>query len=437
MRAPALLVAYVLGCCSAEHHVGPGCVDENGDELWAANYRPDCDVDSTDHGSSGCFDRSESVFGVTYWATPDVPEDLFQYALAVAREMFDNDEDGVVDYPALITYMLTPNDIGPNGSQKQDLAIYQCRGDIGSGALKDSFWGLTRSYGFTERTTAVQKVTLEETHHTLHTALWALHPEVFGANDEGSELLEAFDEARGDCEIANECAVSGCDDYDCTCDGSDCPDNVHAYSCSFKEGSCSGVYHYPDTGCSRTCAGSAEFYFVAWATYYGAYESLWGDACTGTCVDSQEWDLCSPSDIKASQYTQLISDLLSGQAASATTLGYVQPSRVPNGVYDASVDTDRREYDIGYVPPTPRPTSADDVASAVGDERTEQEAGEAFCQQSGFCQLECESHCMCSWDKGTCWWQEGACGANVASADVASAEHLGGVIAVATWLLIA
>ena len=63
---------------------------------------------------------------------------------------------------------------------------------------------------------------------------------------------------------------------------------------------------------------------------------------------------------------------MSGQAASATTLGYVQPSRVPNGVYDASVDTDRREYDIGYVPPTPRPTSApnsvdvaDDVASAA------------------------------------------------------------------------
>ena len=67
-------------------------------------------------------------------------------------------------------------------------------------------------------------MTLEETHHTLHTALWALHPEVFGATDEeDSELLEAFDEARGDCEIANECAVSGCDDYDCTCDGSDCP----------------------------------------------------------------------------------------------------------------------------------------------------------------------------------------------------------------------
>ena len=100
---------------------------------------------------------------------------------------------------------------------------------------------------------------------------------------------------------------------------------------------------------------------------------------------NQEWDLCSPSDIQASQYTQLISDLLSGQAASATTLGYVQPSRVPNGVYDASVDTDRREYDIGYVPPTPRPTSAP----------------------------------------------------NVASADVASAAHLSGVIAVAAWWIIA
>ena len=74
---------------------------------------------------------------------------------------------------------------------------------------------------------------------------------------------------------------------------------------------------------------------------------------------------------------------MSGQAASATTLGYVQPSRVPNGVYDASVDTDRREYDIGYVPPTPRPTSAPD------------------------------------------------------GVDVVSAAHLSGVIAVAAWWLIA
>ena len=61
----------------------------------------------------------------------------------------------------------------------------------------------------------------------------------------------------------------------------------------------------------------------------------------------------------------------------------------------------------------------------------------AFCEQSGFSQHECESHCLCSWGEGACWWQEGACGANVASADVASAAHLGGVIAVATWWLIA
>ena len=41
---------------------------------------------------------------------------------------------------------------------------------------------------------------------------------------------------------------------------------------------------------------------------------------------------------------------------------------------------------------------------AVGEERTEQEAGEAFCEQSGFSQLECESHdhgsCYCEWDEG-------------------------------------
>ena len=53
---------------------------------------------------------------------------------------------------------------------------------------------------------------------------------------------------------------------------------------------------------------------------------------------------------------------------------------------------------------------------AIGQELSDQEAGEAFCESSGFSQLECESHdhgsCYCEWDEGECWWQEGACGAN-------------------------
>ena len=41
-------------------------------------------------------------------------------------------------------------------------------------------------------------------------------------------------------------------------------------------------------------------------------------------------------------------------------------------------------------------------------------AGEQFCEESGFSKDECKSYdssaCECDWDGGQCWWQGGACG---------------------------
>ena len=98
-------------------------------------------------------------------------------------------------------------------------------------------------------------------------------------------------------------------------------------------------------------------------------------------------------------------------------LTYLAEDALPDGVRAASLEPGARRG-RNFIDGGPTARFHDVCCSpgfAVGEEPTEQEAGERFCEQSGFSQLECESHdhgsCLCEWDEGECWWQEGSCGA--------------------------
>ena len=183
-------------------------------------------------------------------------------------------------------------------AQSGSFTTFQHPGTLSTDAtstLKDVFWAVTRTHGqatLAEGNT-FQLVTMEEVHHALHRGLAGLHPPVFGTESGDTELMVAYAQARGNCEIANECAMSGCTTYACQCD-SECED-IHAWGCSFIAGSCDGAYHYADTGCGATCAGGSELFYWGWTSHYGWQEQQ------GNCESiAQEWEACTPEQLATS-----------------------------------------------------------------------------------------------------------------------------------------
>ena len=332
----------VLALCRAVAAAGPNCQDANGDPAEAVHLRPECDTESLIPAESGCFDRSVDVFGITVWATPDLPQWALDHSVAVFSQYLDSDEDGVADYPNLVAYLTQWNGASATVGHHRDYAVIQCRGDIGSGQLKDILFGVTRTGGQTslDSDDEYRKVATEEFHHTLHRGLAGLHPNTFGTGNANSELLLSFAQAIDDCQVANECctdAACGClPTYNCECNeaGGICTANEH--SCSFVQGACSGVYHYPDVGCDRSCAGGGEFFYIGWMTYYGFNEAsgpLGGDCLA---VSPQEWEICKSADLVANPKTQRIYELVAGKSASKAKEGYVLPTTLPDGVYTAT-----------------------------------------------------------------------------------------------------
>lgn len=336
--ATLLLFLLALGSASG---AGPGCQDTNGNTAEAVNLRSQCNTESLVPAESGCFDRSKDVFGFKIWATPDLPQWALDHSAAVMAQYLDSNEDGIVDYPNLVAWLLQHNNKPGAVGNHRDYAVIQCRGDIGSGQLKDILLGVTRTGGQSTLAadTAYLKVAIEEFHHTIHRGLAGLHPNVFGTAL-SSELLLSFAQTIDNCAVANECCTStSCNclpTYNCQCkDQSSCTPNE--YSCSFVSGSCTGLYHYPDVGCDRTCAGGAEFFYIGWMTYYGFNQAsgpLGGDCLA---VSTTEWEICTSAALVANSKTQLIYKLVTGQAASAQTEGYILPTTLPDGVYTATM----------------------------------------------------------------------------------------------------
>lgn len=280
-----------------------------------------CDPDSNDPGSSGCFTQSRSIFGINVWGTQNVPEDMFDYTYSVMAEYLDSDEDGVVDDPEVLL-ALTSDDFS------KDVAVLSCRGEIGTGTLKDTFWGITRTHDETDLealnefgVNEFKRITIEENHHAVHRGLAIAYPEVF-STDKTAELSLGIEQAYDDCEYPQDC-FPDCQNYDC---------NEEENRCVFIEDSCQGVYHYSEIfdGCDNEtegggCQGS-EGYYWPWTTVYGWQENA--------CADIEdEWETCTLEQIASNSLTQILYTLVIGESETQEEYGYRQPSRFPDGKY--------------------------------------------------------------------------------------------------------
>mmetsp|Transcript_654 Transcript_654/g.712 ORF Transcript_654/g.712 Transcript_654/m.712 type:complete len:452 (+) Transcript_654:38-1393(+) len=290
---------------------------------------PGCNVNNPDPETSGCFtQQAEGIGGIKQWAQADVPQWAFDYNLSLLNEYLDSNEDGVADDPNLIAALT-------NDERTKDVALLTCRGGIGSGPLKDSFWSVTRTYGATSLEdvddnglNGFKRNAMEEQHHVIHRGLEKAYPQIFG-NGLNTELSRGIDEAYDNCEYVASC-VPNCQHYTCVCENPPC-DDVGQYNCRWIEGSCDGIYHYDHPmGCDCAtegggCQGSEGFYWP-WTTAYG-WQANACDQIAG------EWEVCTPEQFATNPKTAILYKLVTGQSPSQAIYGYRLPSRLPDGKY--------------------------------------------------------------------------------------------------------
>lgn len=291
-----------------------------------------CDPDSVAESNLDvCLPQKATFWGVTIRAAPDVPGWAFQYASNVLLKYLDSDEDGVADDSRLVAA------IGKNNRRNSlGFAILKCRGSIGRGRLKDSWFGIARTQGQESLTSDVifQRQVIEELHHGIYHGLEDAYPSVFEGSS--SELQAAIDQTYGNCEESAVCAIAGnCQHYTCRCtkEAPETCTDAGEYDCSFNAGSCDGVFHYATPSCGGGCLLTEGFYH-AWTTAYG-YQ------CGGRAAEmASEWEICTAAGLASNPKTVLIHELVTGQAASQRTLGYVLPSALPDGTYNGTVFDD-------------------------------------------------------------------------------------------------
>jgi len=311
-------------------------IDDNGGggEKQDPNQCPDpddvkipagCDPESTtDANVDICLPQKRLVFGVPVRAAADVPIWALEYSWKVLAQYLDSDMDGNADDKELVKALIS-------SGWQLGFAVLKCRGTIGRGKLKDSWFSISRTQGqpSLDADSKFQRQTLEEMHHGIYHGLELAYPSVFGPYP-GTELHAAIQDLKGNCEDSGVCSVSsaGCNQYSCHCMDSVCTDSGQ-YDCTFIPGSCDGVFHYASPSCGPGSCLVTEGFYHGWMAAHG-YN------CDGNALNmASEWELCSQEEFSTHPKAAKLHALVTGTSSSASETGYILPSLLPNGVYDA------------------------------------------------------------------------------------------------------
>jgi len=149
-------------------------------------------VANSDDGFSS-FNKKVVVFGIDIYAVAGVEDAKLLHAANVMAQYLDNDEDGVVDNQLVLDKMLENKAFLVMWKNENDLNIEPPSGRLGQDLGNDETNPTYVSSGLTGRFDA----TLEEVLHIINNSGHSYaYPTVFGQN-EGSELANAMDIARG------------------------------------------------------------------------------------------------------------------------------------------------------------------------------------------------------------------------------------------------
>jgi len=207
----------------------------------------------------GCFSKYVNVLDCfEIYAEASVQDDKVLHAAAIAAELLDNDEDGIVDDPALFQKLQEEQALMPiftsEWSSCLDNFEQNYNGDGVSAILfrnemdpnEPGHWGADAS--------------VEEIIHTInHVGHVALYPEIFAIQPNSSIMSDAMDIARGGqfLSVPNQ----------------------------YPE---SAWYHYDDWTCDYECM-AIEYLYWCIVSYMGILDDM--QTCNGI---ANEWEPCTP-----------------------------------------------------------------------------------------------------------------------------------------------
>lgn len=222
--------------------------------------------------------RKVEVLGVPIYAYANVEDVKLLHAANIMAQYLDNDEDGVVDNPALLSALISSN-----------AALYMWKQEGQQGSINAQDLGADESVpawhnnGHTSRFDAA----LEEIWHVItHSGFANAYPDAFG-EDAGTSLTNAMDIARGG--------------------------RFQSVPSPYPGGA---WYTYDDRTCDYGCMAT-EYIYWAMTSVLGAQENRAGEI-------HQEWKLNTKA--KVQQMDTAIYQLL-------TDPQYVFPIVLPDGTY--------------------------------------------------------------------------------------------------------
>ena len=222
--------------------------------------------------------RKVEVLGVPIYAYANVEDVKLLHAANIMAQYLDNDEDGVVDNPALLSALISSN-----------AALYMWKQEGQQGSINAQDLGADESVpawhdnGHTSRFDAA----LEEIWHVItHSGFANAYPDAFG-EDAGTSLTNAMDIARGG--------------------------RFQSVPSPYPGGA---WYTYDDQTCDYGCMAT-EYIYWAMTSVLGAQENRVGEI-------QQEWKLNTKA--KVQQMDTAIYQLL-------TDPQYVFPIVLPDGTY--------------------------------------------------------------------------------------------------------
>ena len=222
--------------------------------------------------------RKVEVLGVPIYAYANVEDVKLLHAANIMAQYLDNDEDGVVDNPALLSALISSN-----------AALYMWKQEGQQGSINAQDLGADESVpawhdnGHTSRFDAA----LEEIWHVItHSGFANAYPDAFG-EDAGTSLTNAMDIARGG--------------------------RFQSVPSPYPGGA---WYTYDDQTCDYGCMAT-EYIYWAMTSVLGAQENRAGEI-------QQEWKL--NTEAKVQQMDTAIYQLL-------TDPQYVFPIVLPDGTY--------------------------------------------------------------------------------------------------------
>jgi hypothetical protein len=236
------------------------------------------------HPGAAFFGSYATAYGIPIYAAPDADPAKVVHAATVMREYLDNDEDGVVDDPALLDSMVAHNAALVMFRTSRDLE----RSGIFSNPWFSTVWGQDLS-SQEAKIPGEFDITLEEVLHLINTSGHAhVYPDAFGTSA-ASALTDAMDIARGG--------------------------RFFAIPPTYPAGA---WYHYDDATCDYGCM-AVEY------LYWGLTSKLGAQSAPGRCGEIYgEWELCTTAAFEATDTA--LDALLSDPA-------YKLPTTAPDGIY--------------------------------------------------------------------------------------------------------